>query len=227
MDTLMDYLALTESHPELFVNPSSSSFIIILDKDEIHKVEEVVAQRLKAQNLPVDWARVGIVYRDQYIFLLQDAVRLADGSVDILTRLLEQDGAPGIVVLPIHKGNVLLLRHFRHGTRTWGLEIPQGMGTPGLSGEENARKELEEEIGAKISRVISLGQLHQDTSSDSGCIELFFADVEAYGVAEAREGIAEILPTAVSQFERMIHRGEITNVFVLVTYTRAKLHGLL
>ena len=67
-----------------------------------------------------------------------------------------------MVVLPFYRGQVLLVRHFRHKLRTWDLEIIQGFGMPGLSSEECARRELKEEIEATASRLVSLGRVHPD-----------------------------------------------------------------
>ena len=121
---LEEYLALAKQYPTLFVNPPSGRFTIILDRDEIHQVEEEVVQRLAAQGFPAEWARVGIVYRDQYVLLVRDAVRLPDGSADTHIRSVSSaTEVPGVFILPVHQGHILLIRHFRHETRTWRLEM--------------------------------------------------------------------------------------------------------
>ncbi len=229
MSTLADYLAFAKAHPRLFVNPPQGGGItILLDEEEIRAVEQQEAQRLKAQGLPAEWAQVGIAYQDQYVLLLRDAVRFPDGSFGTCIRSVNEDEtAPGVVVLPLYQGQVLLIRHFRHEKRGWQLEIPQGFGMPGLSSEESIRIELKEEIDATVSRLIPLGQVHLDTRSDANRIELFFADIDSYGEVELQEGITELLPTPVTEVERMIREDEIDNVFLLVTFARAKLYGLL
>ena len=228
MSTLADYLAFAKAHPGLFVNPPQGGITILLDEDEIREAEKQEAQRLEAQGLPAEWARAGFAYRDQYVLLLRDAVRFPDGSLGTYIRSVDEDErAPGVVVLPFYQGCVLLIRHFRHGTRTWHLEVPQGFGIPGLSSEESIRIELQEEIEAAVSRLISLGQVHLDTNSGANRIELFFAELDSYGNVELQEGITELLPTPVPEVERMIRENEIDNVFLLVTYARAKLHGLI
>ena len=228
MSTLADYLAFAKAHPGLFVNPPQGGITILLDKDEIREAEKQEAQRLEAQGLPAEWAQVGFAYRDQYVLLLRDAVRFPDGSLGTSIRSVDEDErAPGVVVLPFHQGRVLLIRHFRHGSRTWHLEVPQGFGIPGLSSEESIRLELQEEISATVSHLVSLGRFHPDTSVGANVIELFYAEIESYGDVELQEGIIELLPTPISELERMIRENEITNTFLLVTYTRAKLYGLL
>jgi len=228
MSTLAEYLAFARAHPERFVNPPEGGFMILLGRDEIREVEAQMAQKLQAKGLPTEWAQVGIVYQDQYGMILRDAVRFPDGSLGTCIRSVDEDErAPGVVVLPLYQGQVLLIRHFRHGSRTWHLEVPQGFGIPGLTSEESIRLELQEEISATVLRLVSLGQFHPDTSVGANVIELFYADIESYGDVELQEGITELLPTPVAEVERMIRENEIDNVFLLVTYARAKLQGLL
>jgi ADP-ribose pyrophosphatase len=228
MNILADYLAFAKAHPALFVNPPQGGITILLDEDEIREAESQEARRLEALGLPHEWAQVGIAYRDQYVLLLRDAVQYPDGSFGTCIRSVDEDEhAPGVVVLPLYQGQILLIRHFRHEKRDWQLEFPQGFGIPGLSSEESIRVELKEEIDAAISRLVPLGQVHLDTRSGANRIELFFAEIDSYGDVELQEGITELLPTSVTEVERMIRENELDNVFLLVTYARAKLHGLL
>lgn len=224
---LADYLAFAKSHPALFANPPEGGYTIILDETEIHKVEAETAEKLKAGWLPAEWAKVGIVYRDQYLLLLRDAVCFPDGSVGTYIRFVDLwPDVPGVVILPVYQGQILLIRHFRHATRTWHIEIPRGFGIEG-STEENARRELEEEIGGIASRLVSLGLIHPDTGMSSQRVALFYADVASHGQPEVKEAITEILPTPVPEFERMIREDEITDSFTLAAYARAKVCGLL
>ncbi len=97
MSTLADYLSFAQAHPELFVNPPQGDITILLNEDEIYEAEKQEAQRLEAQGMPAEWAQVGIAYRDQYVLLLRDAVRFADGSLGTVVRSVdENEHAPGI-----------------------------------------------------------------------------------------------------------------------------------
>lgn len=228
MSALDDYLAFVKTHPSLFSNPPHGGFEILLDVGEIREAEAQTAERLARKGLPLEWAQVGITYRDQYLFVLRDAVRFPGGFLGSYIRIVgDETKAPGVVVLPLYKEKVLLLRHFRHATRTWHLELPRGFGMKELSNEEMALRELQEEIGGIASRLVSLGQIHPDTGMTSECDELFLAEVESYSDAEAFEGIIEILPTSVLELERLIRENEITDGFTIAAYTRAKLRGLL
>lgn len=203
MSTLEDYFAFAKTHPTLFVNPQGGGFTILLDEAEIRKAESQMVQWLKAKGLPTEWAQVGIAFQDQYAMILRDAVRFPN------------------------RGQVLLIRHFRHATRTWHIEIPRGFGTRGFSSEENAQRELKEEIGATIARLVSLGKVYLDAGAEAGYNDFFYAEIESYGQLEADEGIVELLPTAQSEFERMIRENELTDGFTLTAYALAKAQRLL
>ena len=125
MSTLADYLALAKAHPKLFQNPSHDGIRILLDESEIREIEA----QMEAKGLPFEQVRVGIIYQDAYLRIIRDAVLFPDGKKGIYLRLIEPvDHASGVIVLPVYQGQILLIRHFRHATRTWHLEIPRGFG---------------------------------------------------------------------------------------------------
>ena len=228
MSGLADYLAFARANPMLFVNPPDGGITILLDEDEIREAEAQMAHWLESKGMPEEWSRVGIVYHDQYARLLRDAVRFPGGFLGTYIRSVGKgDDTPGVIILPLYNGQVLLIRHFRHATRTWHIEIPRGFGKKGLSSEENARREMKEETGATISRLVSLGSTYPDAAVSTECDALFYAEIESYGMAQEKEAITEILPTSVPEFERMIRENEITDGFTLAAYARAKAHSLL
>lgn len=220
-----EYRALVNSRPELFKNPPGAGFEILLDENEIRQAEEHVAGQLEGFGAPAEWAAVGVAYKDQYGLILRDAVRYSNGSLGTYIRLVAPP-VPGVVVLPFWEGKILLIRHFRHATRSWHLEIPRGMGFD-ANVETDANRELAEEIGASGTRLVSLGDVYPDTGLSNSRVALFYAEVASYGKPEAEEAITHILPTPASEFDRMIAEGEITDGFVLAAYARAKARNLL
>lgn len=226
------YFKLVQERPSLFNNLGGAIFNILLDPTEIHKVETYMQQKLIDQGVPNvwarDWSQVGIVFSDQYLLLLRDAVLFPDGSMGTYIRWVpHDDSAPGVAILPVYNGQVLLVRHFRHATRKWHLEIPRGFGTPGKSTKESARQELWEETKAKVSQFTSLGRIYPDSGMTSSHVELFYAVVESYGNAEAYEAISEIHLITVYEFEHLIRSNEVSDSFTLAAYARAKLQQFL
>jgi ADP-ribose pyrophosphatase len=224
---LAAYLSLVSSRPELFRNPPGAGFEILLQETEIRQAEERMAERLRRAGAPADWAQVGVAFRDQYVLILRDAVRFPDGSLGTYVRSVPLDGSfPGVVILPAWQGQVLLVRHFRHATRAWHLELPRGFGTdPDV--RESARRELIEEIGAAEIQLADLGESYPDTGMGSSREAFFYASIGSFGQPELHEAITDILPTPVAEFERMIRDGELSDGYLLTAYGLAKARNLI
>lgn len=227
MDARQQYLELVRSRPELFANPPGAAFHILLGESEMNEAQAFMAGQLQRVGAPPEWATVGVVFRDQYLLIVRDAVRYSDGSVGTYIREVALDPRlRGVAILPVWQEKILLIRHFRHATRTWHLEIPRGFGLAEAA-EESARRELAEEIGASEARLTNLGEMHPDTGVGNGRVALFYAVVPAYDRPEVIEGISEILPTAVTDFEQMIAECVLDDGYLLAAYGRAKARGLI
>ena len=55
----------------------------------------------------------------------------------------------------------------------------------------------------------------------------FAAAIGSFGQPEKLEGITDIVPTPVAEFERMIRDGELTDGFLLAAYGMAKARNLI
>jgi len=188
MSALEEYFTFAQNHPELFVNPLSGGFTIVMNENEIREIESFMAQKLQAKGLPAEWADVGIVYEDQYGRILRDAVRFPGGAPGTYIRFVSREvGTPGVVVLALHQGNVLLLRRFRHATRTWHLEVPLGPGMREAPAEESARRELLKDIEASVARLVPLGKLDYGPGIASDGAEFFYAEVTSYSSGNMHE----------------------------------------
>lgn len=227
MNKLIQYLEFAQAYPAMFTN-LEGEITILLEQDEIRNVEAIAAQRLKQKQLPTEWAEVGIVYTDQYQFILRDAVRFPNGELGTYIRIIQPPkSSRGVVILPVYQDKVLLIRHFRHATRNWHIEIPRGFGEQDLSSQENAERELIEEISTKPLHLISIGEMHVNTGITSQCVDIFYTQIESIGKPDYAEGIKSYLLVEVLELERMIRDREITDSFTIAAYTQAKLHRLL
>ena len=175
-----------------------------------------------------------MVYEDPYLILLRDAVRRPNGDLGTYVRTLPASGAAGAAVLPLLDNKIVLLRHFRHATRKWHLEIPRGYGEEGVSAAEQARQELREEIEAETDNLVHLGAFHTNTGIATDQVELFLARIPALGSPQTAEGIDAIEVRTPYQVAQLIRGDEasdplttITDSFTIGAFTRAWLHGLL
>ena len=220
-EELNRYFELLDQHPSLAL-PKDAPIKIITDKAIIEEWQNTHA------NGNDD---IGVLLQDKYITIIRDLVEFPDGCISGYNRIINTaalyNGGSGAVILPIMNKKILLIKIFRHPTRQWSIEIPRGFGEAGLSPEEIAQKEISEEVGGKIKKVVSLGVIHNNTGLDSSNVSLYLAYLDEVGIPRKAEGITEIIWVTVNEIEKMISNGQITDSFTISAYTRAKLMGLL
>ncbi|CAL9424973.1 NUDIX hydrolase [Streptomyces sp. enrichment culture] len=207
---LAAYEVMRREHPELFRNDQSGDGIDIVDPRTVEVSGEL-----------------GVLYSDAHIRLLRDPVRFPDGRTGAYLRILGSTQAPGAAVLPLLEGRVVLLENYRHATRAWHLEIPRGFGTEGLAAEENALKELEEEIGVRPLSLTPVGAVHPDTGMQSHLVRLFVADLAAIGAMETAAGIRRAVLLTPDELDSRILDGSVTDGFTLAAVAQARLRNLL
>jgi ADP-ribose pyrophosphatase len=224
----MDYQTLMNKHPELFEN-TDSIIKVITDLKRIGEWQEKKRGQLSANERPLQWADIGVVLDDPYIVVLRDLVEFPGGQLGGYFRVLNRadlNGGQGAVVLGEMDGKILLLKLFRHPVRSWSFEFPRGFGEPGISAEQQAKNEIQEEVGGVVAELVDLGLYYSNTGLEGNKVKLFYAKIESVGKPEEKEGIESILWVSSSELEIMIARAIITDGFTIAAYTRAKLRGL-
>ena len=124
------------------------------------------------------------------------------------------------------QGQILLLRQYRHATRSWHSEFPRGFGSADVGPRDNARKELMEETGGQIDALCDLGNYHINTGLEAVVVRLYFAKLRSVGTPNTEEGIERFEWVSLSSLEELIRGGQITDGFTIAAYSRAKLKGL-
>jgi ADP-ribose pyrophosphatase len=221
-DCLRRYLARAREQPAQFENPRGDIYEILLEPARIERAQRDAETYRRREGLPAADTRVGILAEDPYLVVMRDAVRFADGSYGLYNRLIVPAGA---AVLPMIGNTVVLLHRFRHGTRTWHLEIPRGAFSGTGTRADEARRELHEEIGATAEELIDLGTFHATT----GCLDeehqLYLARISAVGHPDRHEAIASLERLDVPAMETKIADGTITDGPTLAAFLRARLRG--
>jgi ADP-ribose pyrophosphatase len=132
-------------------------------------------------------------------------------------------------VIPItSRGEVVLIRQYRHGTKEVTLEIPGGIVEPGDTPETAARRELVEETGFKEREMIFLGSVHPNPAFlTNRCFTYLATDVAEVQTQEQddKEDI-EVEVKSLEDVPRLIQRGEITHALVLAAFYRYYLEYL-
>ena len=133
----------------------------------------------------------------------------------------------GVVILTVITDKILLLKIDRKGTKRQELEFPRGCSEPSQSPEENAYRELQEEIGAIPKKLIFLGNSIADTAWGTGDVYLFYAEVDQIGNLQEEEGIKEYFLVTFSELLDLIKDNKIQDGFTLAAITKAIAKGLL
>jgi ADP-ribose pyrophosphatase len=223
-DCLARYFELVRSRPALYANPPGDVYEILLDRDRIAHAQAEALRRWQRDGLPSRDTRVGVLADDPYLLVTRDAVRFPDGAYGLYNRLMVPGGA---AILPMLGDRIVLLHRFRHGTRQWHLEAPRGAYSGVGTHEDEARREVEEEIGGRVLELTALGDLHSTSGIFDEAHQLYLARIAGTGVPEKHEAIVELATLTVAEFERAIADNRITDGPTLALFLRARLRGRL
>lgn len=123
-------------------------------------------------------------------------------------------------------GQMLLIRQYRFGTRSFTLEIPGGMVDPGEAPHVTAERELREETGYVAARITSLGFCEPNPAIFNNRCHFYLAEGctrQQELVLDPGEDI-EVLPTKVDEVFAMLHGGQITHALVMVALLQYELY---
>lgn len=215
----MDYQDVINSHSNLFIRSKNTPLEIITNLEIIKdwNVQHSVGGENK------DWPYIGIISDDPYYLILRDLIKLPNGSMHGMLRVINKSelfGSHGVVVAPIYQGKFLLLRIFRHAIQKWQLEFPRGFGEPETSPEKQAQIEIEEEIDAKIKGMEFLGIMHSNSGLEYSTSYLFVAYLNSFGEVECNEGISNVVSLPMEDFIEKVSKGEITDSYTLSAFLK-------
>ena len=211
MDPITHYMHLLRQRPELFAQ--SAHIPLCLE-------EETLRAFAASSGKPL-----GVVYDNSpYYLVLADLCVGAAGHLYTYARVVyPYSDSNGVVVIPRMGDRFGLLSIFRHPPRTEsGSEFPRGFAT-GLTPAENAVKELQEEIGARVApeSLVYLGDIQADTGLSAGRVQVFLACVEAAAVpTDNGEGIHGLSWLTEDQLRARICDGTLTDGLTLAAYAR-------
>lgn len=126
------------------------------------------------------------------------------------------DWANIIPITPEHE--VVMIRQFRAGIRTFTLEIPGGLIDPTDSSPmEAAKREMNEETGYDSDHIIPLGTVHPNPAiMNNRCYTFLATDVRLKGSQKLDMGEdIEVTLISLSKIPELIRNGEITHSQVL------------
>jgi ADP-ribose pyrophosphatase len=166
---------------------------------------------------------LGVVYQDKYIRIVRDKVLFPSGERGTYIRiLLSTSRVGGVCIVPTWKQSYVLIRHFRHPTRSWHLEFPRGFAELDCSLKQNASRELREEIGASAMEMEFVGEIFPDTGLIGSSIGIFRADLSEPPRAVGDTGVAELVLAGQAEVEDFIRTGVINDAISMAAFARAR-----
>jgi ADP-ribose pyrophosphatase len=159
------------------------------------------------------------IFKGRVITLDVTEVELPNGVVTELEIVGHPGGAAVVAVNA--RGEVCMLRQYRHVAGGWLWEIPAGK-LDGKSPDETARNELREEAGLAAASWESLGRVISSPGVFTEVVHLYLArDLSAVPAAPERDELFEVRWVPLGEALRQAHYGEIEDGKTIVALSRA------
>lgn len=208
MYSIERYFELVDLMPQKFVN--NELIPICLNKDLLLKYQ-------KNYNL-----KLGLLYENTWFCVINDLILQKNGSFFLYMRLLSKGEYTGSIIIPYCNNKILLLNQFRHGTRKFEYEFPRGGFEIGLSPLENAKKEIQEEIGSAVENMIFLGTTISDSSLGTGEVYIYKCYLPCIPtVFQKEEGIDSCILVSQKELLELVASNKIRDGFTLSAITKA------
>lgn len=154
--------------------------------------------------------KVCTVFTGRVITVNVETVRLPNDHVVDL-EIIHHPGGAATVALD-DRGQVCLLRQFRHAANGWVWELPAGKLEPGEPPLETARRELIEEAGAEAGDWQSLGSYVTSPGVFTEIVHLFLArDLKSVNMSHEKAELIEVHWLNFDQACRKAANGEIAD----------------
>ena len=154
--------------------------------------------------------------------MLVDLVKNKNGDLFSYDRLIGTSTGVPVVTIPVYDGKFVLIKQYRHAIRSIQYAFPRGFGEDGLSAEENAVKELSEEVGATFAddaRIKVIGSVTADSGITSGKVFVVYCEIISYEEKIGYEGIQKTILLSERELGDWIKRGRIDDGFTLAAYS--------
>ncbi len=158
-----------------------------------------------------------IEYSGETISLRSDLIELNSG-IQIKRNIVEHPGS--VVIIPQTKeGNILMVSQWRHAIQDHLIELPAGHIDSGETPEDAAYRELQEEIGFKPGKLISLSKIWVAPGWCNEKIHSYIAlDLIVSKLKPDNDENITVLEFETSKIYQMIKDGEIVDSKTIATF---------
>ena len=159
--------------------------------------------------------KIGIAYESRYNFLVVDLLHEEGKGYYTYERIIPFAKGKAVVVVVLCKGEFVLLHQYRYPICDYQYAFVRGFGEKELTGEENAAKEVWEELGTQAIGITYLGEIHADSGLLASGVSVYSCNVENISCPDGHEGIQQIFCVSAGELDQMIKEGKITDGFTL------------
>lgn len=205
-DGLDRYFELLTSRPYLLANVHNGSLMIEFDKD-------ILAEYQKTHH-----TKLGVVHESPYHILLVDLVHTGDKQYFAYERLIAQERGVSTIVMAAYQDKFVILKQFRHALRQYQYAFVRGFGTDGLSGEDNAKKELYEEVLGEVKNIELLGSVAVDSGITDKIVEIYYCELSSMQVQIGHESIEDCIMLTFDELYQWINEGKINDNFTVLAF---------
>lgn len=199
------YQSLIQDRPEAFAD--TGSIHIVTDPKAVAEFQKKTG------------CTIGVVYSSPYHLMVVDLVYEQEGKYFAYERILSTVKKGAIVAIPRYHDNFLLLKQYRHALRDYQYAFPRGFGEEGVSATDNVRKELQEELSARISEVKFLGTCVADSGLCGDKVNVFSCVVEDFSINKGHEGISDVIRLSPEELKQWMRSGKLNDGFTLSAYS--------
>lgn len=204
-ETWRDYVRLQEERPEMFRQD---------DRLRIVFNEDIILDYMNSHS-----RKIGVLYKSDYSMMVVDLVCDPKGNCFAYERLVPASIGQAVVIIPVYNDRLVLLEQFRHALRKTQYSFPRGFGENGLTAIENAKKEIEEELGAAASLTEELGSVIPDSGMAGASAAVIKCRIGSFSEKKDYEGICKVITVSKNEMESLIREGRITDGFTLAAWT--------
>uniref|UniRef100_UPI000E545306 NUDIX hydrolase n=3 Tax=Amedibacterium intestinale TaxID=2583452 RepID=UPI000E545306 len=213
-DRILEYIKLWKTRRECFkgsqlvsiVEPNESNLKILEDYEIKHDV------------------KLGVVYKSDFNIHVVDLIEKKNTKGKVIgyypyERLLPVVKTGAVVVVTKCRGKFILLKQFRHSIQESQYCFVRGFGELNIAAEDNAMKELREEIGARgIREKKTIGCIAADSGIIGNKVTVVYVEIDSFSKGNMHEGIEEILLLNEEEMEKYIVNNKINDGFTLSAY---------
>ena len=162
--------------------------------------------------------RIGVLYESPFHILVVDLVTDRSGRQFAYERLLKKSTKSGVVTIAKCEKKFVLIKQFRHAIRDYQYSFVRGFAEDDLSIEENAVKELTEELGANVVSCKRVGNVIADSGICGASVCILACELDKINFDFGHEGICEYVLMSDKELKSAIASGKITDGFTLAAW---------